>query len=83
MVFSLCNSGIASAIGAAIERILRLDAVSDDPATAVSADRRQLLDRAFEAIEDVLFARRDYLERQVIIVATNFTLGHFHTSSKL
>src|SRR5215813_4802254 len=80
MIFSLRDSGFARATGATIKRVLGLDAVPDDLAAAVSADRRQLLDRAFEAVEDVLSARRDHLEGQIIIVTANFTLGHVHTS---
>src|SRR5215510_336331 len=81
VVFRLSDSGFARAVGAAIERVLGLDAMPDDPAAALRADRGQLLDRAFEAVEDVLPARRDHLEGQVIIVAANFTLSHVHTSS--
>src|SRR6266511_595045 len=80
VVFRLSDSGLARAIGAAIERVLGLDAMPDDPAAALSADRGQLLDRAFEAVEDMLPARRDHLEGQIIIVAANFTLSHVHTS---
>jgi len=80
MVLCLSDSGFARAVGAAIESVLGLDPVPDDPAPALSADRGQLLDRAFEAVEDMLPARRDHLEGQIIIVAANFTLGHAHTS---
>jgi hypothetical protein len=80
VVFRLSDSGFARAIGAAIERVIGLDAMPDDPTAALRADRGQLLDRAFEAVEDVLPARRDHLESQVIIVAANFTLSHVHTS---
>jgi hypothetical protein len=80
MIFRLSDSGFARAIGAAIERVPGFDAMPYDPAAAVSADWSQLLYCAFEAVEDVLFARRDHLERQIIIVPTNFTFGHVYTS---
>ena len=51
MVFRLSDSGFARAVGAAIERVLRLDAMPDDSAAALGADRGQFLNRAFEAVE--------------------------------
>jgi hypothetical protein len=80
MVLRLRDPGFASATGAAIERILSLDAVPDDLAAAVSADRGQFLDRALEAVEDMLSARRDHVEGQIIIVTANFTFSHVYTS---
>jgi hypothetical protein len=80
MIFRLRDPGLARAIGAAIERVLGLDAVSDDLATAVSADGGKLLDRALKAVEDMLPARREYLEGHIIIVAANFTFSHGYTS---
>src|SRR5262245_19537004 len=80
MILRLRDSGLTRAIGAAIESVLGLDAVPDDPAAAVGADRGQFLNRAFEAVEDMLPAGRDHLEGQVIIVSAHFTFGHGSTS---
>jgi hypothetical protein len=63
-------------MGTAEKRLLRLDAVPDDLATAVVADRGQLVNGAFKAVERVGLSRRYDLERQVVIVSTDFTSGH-------
>ena len=49
------------------------DAVPDDLAFTVLAYGSQLVDRAFEAVEDVPVSRCDYLETEFIHVAANFT----------
>jgi hypothetical protein len=51
-------------------------AVTDDPTVAVRAYRRERLDRALIAIEGVVCAGNDYLERLVIFVSTNFACSH-------
>jgi len=53
-----------------------LHAMSDDPAVAVRANRRERMDRALKAIEGVVCAGNDYLERLVIFVSTNFACSH-------
>src|SRR5215207_4005327 len=58
------------------EGALRFDAVADDPAPAVVADRRQLVDRAFEAVEHVAVAGRDHLEREIVVVPAHLALRH-------
>jgi hypothetical protein len=51
-------------------------AVPDDPAVAVRADRRQRVDRAFEAIEGVTLASNDHFKRLVILIFANFACSH-------
>jgi hypothetical protein len=51
-------------------------AVADDPAVAVRANRRKRVDRALKAIEGVVCAGNDYLERLVIFIFTNFACSH-------
>jgi len=51
-------------------------AMADDPAVAVRANRRKRMDRALEAIEGVVCAANDYLERLVIFIFTNFACSH-------
>src|SRR5688500_13867444 len=46
-------------VGAAVEGAIGVDAVADDPALAVCADRRQPVDGALEAVEDVPLPRGD------------------------
>jgi len=52
------------------------DAVADDTAIAVRANRRQRVDCALEAVEDVTFSAHDYFKRFVIIVFANFAFSH-------
>jgi hypothetical protein len=51
-------------------------AVADNPALAVGANRRERVDCALEAIEDVMLAGNDYLKRLVIFIFANFACSH-------
>ena len=57
-------------------------AVTDDPTVAVRANRRERMDRALKAIEGVVCAGNDYLERLVIFVSTNFACSHTKCPSR-
>lgn len=70
------DAGVAGAVGAAEELVVGFDAVADDPAAAVVADRGELMNRALEAVKGVAGTRRHDLERQVVIVAAYFALSH-------
>ena len=50
--------------------------VSDDSAVAVRADRRQCVDRAFEAIERVMLTGYDHFKRLIIFILANFACSH-------
>ena len=50
--------------------------VPDNPAVAVRADRRQRVDRAFEAIEYVMLSGYDHFKRLVIFILANFACSH-------
>ena len=52
------------------------DAVADDTAIAVRANRRQRVDCALETVESVTFSAHDYLKRFVIIILANFASSH-------
>src|SRR5438874_2484951 len=67
---------LARAVGAAVDRSVRLDAVPDDPAVAVIAGRREGVDRALEGVERVRLAVADDLERLVVLVPAYLTLAH-------
>jgi hypothetical protein len=69
-------SVLPGAVGTAVKCSLRFDTVPNDFAFAVLANRSELVDRALEAVERMGLAGRDYLERQVIIVAAHFTSSH-------
>ena len=51
-------------------------AVTDDPAVAVRANRRQRVDRALEAVKGMVRAGHDYLKRLVVFIFANFTCSH-------
>ena len=76
MIDGAGNAGSLCAVRAAEERRTGFDAVADDAAAAVIADRRELVDRALEAVEHVPLPGRDHFERQVVVVAADFTLSH-------
>jgi hypothetical protein len=76
MIFDGTYAFLSRAVGTAIEFLVGLDAVTDDPASTVMTMRCQPLNSTLEAVECESFVVHDYLERQVIIVATNFTTSH-------
>ena len=51
-------------------------AVADHPTVAVRANRRQRVDRAFEAIEGMMLAGNDHFKRLVIFILANFACSH-------
>ena len=55
---------------------VRFDAVADDTAIAVRANRRQRVDCALEAIEGVTLSAHDDFKRLVIIVLADFAFRH-------
>ena len=55
---------------------IRLYAVADDPALAMSACWRESVDGAFEAVEDMCCSSGPHLERLVVIVPAHLTDSH-------
>ena len=55
---------------------VRFDPMADNTAIAVRADRRQCVDCALEAVEDVTLSTHDYFKRLVILVFANFAFRH-------
>jgi hypothetical protein len=53
-----------------------LNSVADYPAFAMLANRRERLDRTFEAVECVSRARYNQIKTLVLVVATNFAFCH-------
>ena len=72
--------GFAGAVGAAKDFALPLDAVADDAAFAVIADRGEDVDSAFEGVEAVSFARDDEIKTFVIFVSA--VVAGFHNGSE-
>jgi hypothetical protein len=52
------------------------DAVTNDPAVAMRANRRQCMDRAFEAVEGVTLSAHYDFKRLVVFVFANFACRH-------
>ena len=65
-------------MNAAIDLAVGFHAVPDDPAVAVRADRRQRVDRTFEAVERVMLSGYDHFKRLVIFIFANFACRHTH-----
>jgi hypothetical protein len=63
-------------MSAAEDFSIRLYAMPHDPAVAVRTNRRQRVDRAFEAIECVMLSGYDYFKRLVIFILANFACSH-------
>ena len=70
-------------MNAAIDLPIGFHTVPHDPAVAVWADRRQRVDRAFEAIECVMFSGYDHLKRLVIFIFANFACSHTQILSRV
>ena len=66
-VLQLRSAGCASAIDTTEDLAVRFDTMADDTAIAMRANRRQRVDCALEAVEDVMLSARDYFKRLVII----------------
>jgi GTP 3',8-cyclase len=64
------------AVGAAEEPPPGLDAVSDHLASTVLTDRRERMDGALEAVEDVHVPRGVHFEAHPVVVAANLAGGH-------
>src|SRR5438105_4687245 len=68
---------MAGAVRAAVHRAVGFHAVAEDAAAAVAAERRELLDRALEAVERVRVAAGDADgEGLVVTVAADFAGAH-------
>ncbi len=63
-------------MNAAVDLSISFHTVPDNSAIAVWADRRQGVDRAFEAIECVMLSGYDHFERLVIFIFANFARTH-------
>ncbi len=75
-IFQFRSAGSARAVDATENLSIRFNAVSDDPAIAMRANRRERVDRAFEAVERVVLPANDYFKRLVIFIFANFAASH-------
>ena len=70
------KAGVSSTTGTTEKLPSSLDAVSDHLAAAVLARRGQLVNRAFETVEDMPISCCDHFKTQRVIVAADFTFSH-------
>jgi hypothetical protein len=75
-VFQLRFARGARAVDAAEDLSVCFDAMSDDSAVAMRANRGQRVDRALEAIEGVMLPANDDFKRLVIFIFANFACSH-------
>src|SRR5215210_2917599 len=74
----------ARAVGAAVKRAVRLDAVPDHLDIAVLASWGERVDRTLEAVEGVRVPTgHGDGDRLVVVIAADFTLGHSSTPFRL
>jgi hypothetical protein len=72
-------SGFAGAMRAAIEVVAHLDAVPDNAAVTVLANRRQHVDRAFERVKGMRLSVENDVESAFVSISAVF--ARFHESS--
>jgi hypothetical protein len=75
-IFQLRLARGARAVDAAEDLSVCFNAVSDDSAIAMRANRRQRVDCALEAVEGMMLPANDYFERLVIFIFANFACSH-------
>jgi len=62
------GSFLTGTVGAAVDRVRRFGTMADDPTPTMGTDRCQLLNGAFEAIEDVPASDGNDLEGEVVVL---------------
>lgn len=75
-VLQLRCAGCACAVDTTEDFSIRFNAVTDNTAVAVGANRRKRVDCALEAIKGVTLSMHDDLKRLVIIVLADFAFRH-------
>ncbi|SRR5437762_1670751 len=75
-IFQLRLAGRARAVDAAENLFVSFNAVPDNPAIAMRANRRQRVDGALETVEGVVLPADDHFKRLVIFVVANLTCSH-------
>ena len=81
-VFQLRFASGARAMDATEDLSVGFNTVSDNPAIAMGANRRQRVDRAFKAVEGVVLAANDYFKRLVIFILADFACSHIQTFAR-
>jgi len=75
-IFQLRSAAFTRAVPSAEILSFSFNAVPDNPAIAMRANRRQRVDGALEAVERVVLPANDHFKRLVIFVVANLTCCH-------
>ena len=75
-IFQLGCASRARAVDATKDLSVGLHTMPDNSALTVWADRRQGMDRTFEAIKCVMLSGYDHFKRLVIFILANFACSH-------
>ena len=75
-ITQLRHALLLGAMGATEDSAIRLYAVADDPALAMSACWRESVDGAFEAVEDMCCSSGSHLEGLVVVVPAHLADRH-------
>lgn len=76
VVDDLGNPFSVGAMRATVELAEFFGAVSDDPAAAMRAGWRELVNRTLETVERMSSARHGHLKRSRVVVPTDIAFGH-------
>jgi hypothetical protein len=76
VIYHRLDSSLPGTVGAAEERPLCFDAMTHDSASAMIADRSELMDGTLEAVEGMGLAGGDDLKREIVVVPANFASSH-------
>lgn len=76
VILNALRTFLTGAMGAAIDMILYLHAVTDDAAATMPADGGKRRDRALKAVKGMLFAIHCHFKALSILIATNVTSSH-------
>jgi hypothetical protein len=75
-IFQLRFAAFARAVDAAEDLSVSFNAMTNDPAIAMRANRRQRVDGALETVESVTLPGHDHFKRLVVFVLANFACTH-------
>ena len=81
-ILQLRCAGRARAVDTTEDLSVRFDAMANDTAVAVGTNRRERMDRALEAIENMAFSADYDFKRLIIIVLANLACRHTQFRSR-
>jgi hypothetical protein len=79
-IFQFRSAALARAVDATENLSISFNAVPDNPAIAMRANRRQRVDGALETVESVVLPADDHFKGLVVFVFANLTCCHTNVS---